>query len=109
MSSVMNYAVRPILEVAVPSCQRGFIPGRNFGVNVLELDVHARCQSVAPSGSLDYPVLFSLDFGQAFPSLNQDFLMFVLSCLGLPDILLTFIARLYEAIEGVASLKGEFV
>eukprot|EP00959_Pyramimonas_sp_CCMP1952_P074127 1549118-Pyramimonas_sp.AAC.1 len=35
--------------------------------------------------------------------------MFVLSCLGLPDILLTFIGRLYEAIEGVASLKGEFV
>eukprot|EP00959_Pyramimonas_sp_CCMP1952_P435910 9127994-Pyramimonas_sp.AAC.1 len=35
--------------------------------------------------------------------------MFVLSCLGLPDVPLTFIARLYEAIEGVASLKGEFV
>eukprot|EP00959_Pyramimonas_sp_CCMP1952_P082456 1723107-Pyramimonas_sp.AAC.1 len=35
--------------------------------------------------------------------------MFVLSCLGFPEVRLTFIARLCEAIEGVASLKGEFV
>eukprot|EP00959_Pyramimonas_sp_CCMP1952_P162567 3399023-Pyramimonas_sp.AAC.1 len=50
------------------------VPGRNLGYNILELDVSSRALSVAPAGSSDIPVLCALDFGQAFPSLNQDFL-----------------------------------
>eukprot|EP00959_Pyramimonas_sp_CCMP1952_P006659 138964-Pyramimonas_sp.AAC.1 len=78
LSSVMNRALQPLIHHIVPPCQRGFVGGRNFGVNILELDAHARELSVGPPGSSDIPLLFSLDFGQAFPSLNQEFMACVL-------------------------------
>eukprot|EP00959_Pyramimonas_sp_CCMP1952_P326673 6838084-Pyramimonas_sp.AAC.1 len=57
-----------------PRSQRGFIPKRNFGTNVLELDVASRVYSSAPGATTDMPALVALDFGAAFPSLAQAFM-----------------------------------
>eukprot|EP00959_Pyramimonas_sp_CCMP1952_P108701 2272938-Pyramimonas_sp.AAC.1 len=106
LSATMNAALRPILERVAPPCQRGFVPGRNFGLNVLELDVSSRLLSCTPHGSRDLPILYSLDYGQAFPSLNQEFLLFILGALRLPEAILMFAGFLHEAIEGIAISMG---
>eukprot|EP00959_Pyramimonas_sp_CCMP1952_P124561 2604600-Pyramimonas_sp.AAC.1 len=55
ISAVVNHATRPALQALAPPCQRGFVPGRNFGVNILELDVSSRILSVRPHASRDIP------------------------------------------------------
>ncbi|CAK0846616.1 unnamed protein product, partial [Prorocentrum cordatum] len=109
ISSTVNRAIRPALVALAPPCQRGFIPGRNFGNNILELDVSSRQMSVVPHGSADIPLLYSLDFGQAFPSLNQDFLILSLRALKLPDAFVPFVTFLYASVEGVVSHLGTLV
>ncbi|CAK0857630.1 unnamed protein product, partial [Prorocentrum cordatum] len=109
ISSTVNRAIRPALVSLAPPCQRGFIPGRNFGNNILELDVSSRQMSVVPHGSTDIPVLYSLDFGQAFPSLNQDFLILSLRALKLPEAFVSFVTFLYASVEGVVSHLGSLV
>ncbi|CAK0826931.1 unnamed protein product, partial [Prorocentrum cordatum] len=94
---------------AAESAKRGFIPGRNFGNNILELHVSSRQMSVVPHGSTDIPVLYSLDFGQAFPSLNQDFLILSLRALKLPEAFVSFVTFLYASVEGVVSHLGSLV
>eukprot|EP00959_Pyramimonas_sp_CCMP1952_P133983 2802624-Pyramimonas_sp.AAC.1 len=90
LSATMNAALRPVLERIAPPCQRGLVPGRNFGLNVLELDVSGRQLSCTPQGSRDLPILYSLDYGQAFPSLNQELVLFILEALRLPEAILKF-------------------
>eukprot|EP00959_Pyramimonas_sp_CCMP1952_P064304 1342920-Pyramimonas_sp.AAC.1 len=53
--------------------QRGFIAGRQFTSNILELDMMARVASLQPVVHERNPMLVALDFGQAFPSLSQEF------------------------------------
>ncbi|CAK0788059.1 unnamed protein product [Prorocentrum cordatum] len=106
LSATMNAALRPILARVAPPCQRGFVPGRNFGLNILELDASSRQLSCTPHGSRDLPILYSLDYGQAFPSLNQEFVLFIIGALRLPEAILKFAGFLYEAIEGVAVSMG---
>ncbi|CAK0820581.1 unnamed protein product, partial [Prorocentrum cordatum] len=67
ISAAVNHATRPALQALAPLCQRGFVPGRNFGVNILELDVSSRMLSVTPRASRDIPVLFSLGIMQGCP------------------------------------------
>eukprot|EP00959_Pyramimonas_sp_CCMP1952_P124706 2607597-Pyramimonas_sp.AAC.1 len=81
-------SVRPALHRAVPACQRGFVPERNFGLNALELGAAGRQLSSFPSESQDIPTLFSLDFGHAFLPLKQDYLMLALASLQLASTFL---------------------
>eukprot|EP00959_Pyramimonas_sp_CCMP1952_P401004 8402801-Pyramimonas_sp.AAC.1 len=52
--------------------------------------------------------MYFLDFGQAFPSLNQDFLQFLLGSMGLPPPRVDFARFLCSAIEGLVQMKGVF-
>ncbi|CAK0878162.1 unnamed protein product [Prorocentrum cordatum] len=108
ISAVVNHAARPALQAMAPQCQRGSVPGRNFGVNILELDVSSRILSVTPHASRDTPVLYPLDFGQAFPSLNQDFLTLCHSLMGPPGPLVQFASSIYSSVEGATLHQGHF-
>eukprot|EP00959_Pyramimonas_sp_CCMP1952_P053270 1114241-Pyramimonas_sp.AAC.1 len=59
------------LSLALPhnlcDIQRGFVMGRNFGQNVVEIDGFARLYSADPSAASLKPALVSYDFGAAFP------------------------------------------
>ncbi|CAK0810355.1 unnamed protein product, partial [Prorocentrum cordatum] len=101
LSSVMNRVLEPVVQAVAPASQRGFIRGRNFCYNVLELDVHARLASQHPLAVRRYPVLVGFDYGQAFPSLSQSFLLQLLGSLGLPAEILAFVGWMYLAVEGV--------
>ena len=68
--AVANQRIKLPLARAARSAQRGFIAGRNFCTNALEMDSYARCLSVAPQAMQDQPAMLLFDFGSAFPSLR---------------------------------------
>eukprot|EP00959_Pyramimonas_sp_CCMP1952_P132620 2772934-Pyramimonas_sp.AAC.1 len=80
----MNRILEPVVQAVAPASQRGFIRGRNFCHNVLELDIHARLAPQHPLAERRSPILVGFDYGQAFPSLSQSFLLQLLGPLGLP-------------------------
>ena len=64
--------------------QRGFIGGRNFGANILELDVWSRVTGLEDDAPSRLPILVSFDYGQAFPSIARAWIFRVLASLDLP-------------------------
>eukprot|EP00959_Pyramimonas_sp_CCMP1952_P159850 3343387-Pyramimonas_sp.AAC.1 len=74
ISATFNHAIAPIIQMTTSSAQRGFIAGRQFTSNILELDMMARVASLQPAVHERNPLLVALGFGQAFPSLSQAFL-----------------------------------
>eukprot|EP00959_Pyramimonas_sp_CCMP1952_P374590 7845039-Pyramimonas_sp.AAC.1 len=74
ISATLNVAFWPIVQQTTSRTQRGFIAGRQFTSNILELDVMARTASLHPRARDQQPIPVALDFGQAFPSLSQQYL-----------------------------------
>eukprot|EP00959_Pyramimonas_sp_CCMP1952_P339510 7110347-Pyramimonas_sp.AAC.1 len=74
ISATLNVAFSPIVQQTTSRSQREFIAGRQFTSNILELDVMARTAPFHPRASDQQPILVALDFGQAFPSLSQQYL-----------------------------------
>ena len=83
ISAVTNNSLK--FDIARDACstQRGFLPGRNFVNNIVDLDAVARIY--ASDSSLFHPVLAFWDFGSAFPSLIHAWLFIILRVIGLPD------------------------
>eukprot|EP00959_Pyramimonas_sp_CCMP1952_P445389 9325276-Pyramimonas_sp.AAC.1 len=63
ISATLNQAIAPIIQ---RTTQRGFIAGRLFTSNILELGMMARVASLQPAVLERNPLLVALDFGQAF-------------------------------------------
>ncbi|CAK0894693.1 unnamed protein product, partial [Prorocentrum cordatum] len=109
MTSVVNRSLRKVVEEVVPCSQRGFVVGRNFGYNVIELDGIGRLAAAHPCSDLCDPLLISFDYGQAFPSLSQEYLLMLMNKLGLPGPLMWFLSWLYLAIQGVVAHAGQLI
>eukprot|EP00959_Pyramimonas_sp_CCMP1952_P443334 9281547-Pyramimonas_sp.AAC.1 len=71
-------AIRPLTQAlprGLAEPQRGFVPSRTFGNNIVELDAVARRTSMEPGVERRCPALVSYDFGQAFPSMSQKWMI----------------------------------
>eukprot|EP00959_Pyramimonas_sp_CCMP1952_P242816 5075552-Pyramimonas_sp.AAC.1 len=64
--------------------QRGFIPTRNLGMNIFELDAYARMAGLEPSASERLPLLLAFDYSHAFLSVSHEWSFLVLSACSLP-------------------------
>eukprot|EP00959_Pyramimonas_sp_CCMP1952_P107976 2257674-Pyramimonas_sp.AAC.1 len=106
LTATMNIAIRKPLDRFVPRDQRGFMKGRNFCQNILEVDALVRVHSARPEADDRCPMLYALDYGHAFPSLSQEFVILVLRKMGCPIGFLMFVETLYDSIEGVMSVQG---
>eukprot|EP00959_Pyramimonas_sp_CCMP1952_P420957 8818396-Pyramimonas_sp.AAC.1 len=73
-TAAINRSMRPLVDSVVPCAQRGFVVGRNFGYHILELDGLGGVAASHPLASSRLPLLVSFDFGQAFPSISQQFI-----------------------------------
>eukprot|EP00959_Pyramimonas_sp_CCMP1952_P024615 516602-Pyramimonas_sp.AAC.1 len=73
---------------------------RNFCMHILEVDALSRARAARPEADDVCPVLYALDYGHAFRSLSQVFVVLVLVEMGCPQALIGFIAILYDAIQG---------
>ncbi|CAK0843439.1 unnamed protein product [Prorocentrum cordatum] len=106
LTATVNVALQEPLAKIIPISQRGFVRGRNFGYNILEVVLESRWHSAQPDAVQKSPITVSFDFAQAFPSLNQLFLVMVLRRFGFPEAVIEFVIELYAAVLAVAAIAG---
>ena len=99
-STINRKLLEPTLALT-PMMQRGFCKGRQFMVNVVELDafmrLHNSCfEGKLPEGVQWLPILALYDLCNAFPSIAHDWLFNVLLCLRLPPLIYNIIWHLYQ-------------
>eukprot|EP00959_Pyramimonas_sp_CCMP1952_P300938 6296149-Pyramimonas_sp.AAC.1 len=87
------------LPLITNSLQRGFIPSRNFGNNIIELDAASPIYSTPQNASVAMPYLLSFDFQQAFPSAAHEWIHFVLRQMQLPSFIRWFFAELHRCVQ----------
>ena len=64
--------------------QRGFVTGRLFTENIVDLDTTSRTFSnIEPVSNI--PVICTFDFAAAFPSVNHSWILRILRASGFPD------------------------
>ncbi len=68
VAGVVNFLMKGPVAAGAAKCQRGFIVGRNFCSNIVDLDCRARVVSMQPDVMTSMPALLALDFEAAFPS-----------------------------------------
>ena len=109
IAGTINHSLKPIINDNACKLQRGFIAGRSFLNNIVDLDSFARLFSYPSKGeggksdgtaevSIRFPpagvscrnncllpILCFFDFAAAFPSILHDYLLAILSLIGLPS------------------------
>jgi hypothetical protein len=98
-SSIKHAVARDACEL-----QRGFIHGRNFVNNIIELDAFGRAYAADPS--LFFALMAFFDFGSAFPSLIHEFLFIVLRAVNIPEGAFNLISSLYFLVAAVGRVEG---
>ena len=106
VAAVTNNCLK--FDVARDACsaQRGFLPGRNFVDNIVDLDAYARIY--ASDSSLFLPLLAFWDFGSAFPSLIHEWLFIILRVIGFPTGAYNIISALYAEVVAIGRIAGSF-
>ena len=84
--------------------QRGFLAGRHFTDNVIELDMMGRALAL-DRGNL-FPVLSFFDFRAAFPSVSNEWLVICFSACGLPAAYSNLLVSFYINVFAYGSLDG---
>ena len=82
IAATINHSLKPLINDNACKLQRGFIAGRNFLNNIVDLDSFARIFS-DPSNQFLWPILCLYDFAAAFPSILHDYLLAILFKIGL--------------------------
>ena len=77
-------SVRQVLVLKAAPTQRGFVPGRQLGMNILDIDTEARITGLRGRAESRMPLLLLFDYAQAFPSMYHDWLHHALLCMALP-------------------------
>eukprot|EP00973_Karenia_brevis_P037323 5145202-Karenia_brevis.AAC.1 len=93
ISKSQAYAVYPVLQQNASHVQRGFIPGRYYLANVLELDGFAHLWSFKETRDFcQRPgVMAFYDFCKAFPSIAIVWIIRVLTVSGAPEGLVNYV------------------
>jgi len=99
---VLNDKLSAPINQGACSLQRGFIKGRNFVNNIIDLDAHAR--AYATDTEVNFPVMAMYDYGAAFPSLSQDFLFLALDAAGLTPGMYNIAWGIYSMVSGIGRL-----
>eukprot|EP00973_Karenia_brevis_P009063 1226564-Karenia_brevis.AAC.1 len=94
MCSSIDHSLCPQVQQTASKLQRGFIRGRHFTDNIVELDVVGRVAPLMPTSFLPLMVLF--DFSAAFASVSHLWLFEILKAMGAPIGLLNFVHFMYS-------------
>ena len=103
VASSARYAWEATFSSWVLPRQQGFLRGRSILRNLLDVDTAAMHTSLMHEAGAC--VLF--DFSSAFPSISQDYLLKVLTTIGLPSTAINFISALYDNSYCRIQLNGE--
>lgn len=102
VAGVQNRAIRPACLTLTPENQRGFCPGRQFGVNVVVLDAFMRVFNLiaGPVGELppidNIPIMALYDIANAFPTIAHVWLHSVLHAITVNPRICKLIKMLYH-------------
>ena len=89
--------------------QRGFVHGRNFVLNILELDVFSRVFTNSSRSSLPPAILVFFDLLVAFPTLAIAWLFQVLEATGAPLGFCIYVESMYIDLLHVIQYRGSMV
>jgi hypothetical protein len=107
ISGAIHYVTKAPVAKCASRLQNGFIHGRNFLNNIVDLDSHARVFSMQKD--LNVPIMLFTDFGSAFPSLIHEWLFIVLKASGMPDGLVNFFKGIYFIALAVGRVQADAV
>jgi len=108
-------SLEPQYKQITHRCQNGFVGGRNFLNNLLDLDsagriysmkYHSECSNRNPS---NIPVLPTYDFEAAFPHVKQAWVWKVLKHRRLPDDYIHLFQGIYHMASGVVRHNNAFI
>lgn len=85
VAGLFNWQATPLVKRLAAPIQRGFVRGRQFMENLIEIDGEARAISALAVTSGIPSFLVSFDFRQAFPSMLHPWLMLTLEVYQLPQ------------------------
>jgi len=97
--AVLNRKIRHPIRTAACKIQRGFIVGRNFVDNIVDLDTVARIYGMNPLSLL--PLLALYDFGAAFPSVIHQWLFLCLQFAGIPEGMMNIFYEMYSFVAAL--------
>ena len=95
VASVYNRKISSIAPQHIHPAQRGFVKGRHFVQNILDLDTQARMFSMTQSPS-DMPALVFWDYEAAFPSVSHEWIFAMLRICLVPESYISVIEMLYH-------------
>lgn len=104
IAAVTNGSLKRGVSGGACEVQRGFIQGRNFVNNIIELDAWSR--AYAGVVSLFFPLLACFDFGSAFPSLIHAWLFIAMQAAGVPHGAFHLIESLYHVVSAFGRISG---
>ena len=112
ISGCIGHVITPATLAITPVCQRGFCRGRQFALNVVDLDAYMRVYNACfdfdqvLENIKNIPCTPLYDFCNAFPTLLHAWLFLVLKIYGLPTHLWWAINWLYTNVTAYSSGTG---
>ena len=105
IATVTNTKIKSTLSTKSNAIQQGFIHGRTFLKNIVEIDTSARLMS---NESLpgDLPCLAFFDYANAFGSVMHSWIFLVLSESGWPSGFINLIRGIYNICSAYTSVGG---
>ncbi|CAK0837080.1 unnamed protein product, partial [Prorocentrum cordatum] len=104
IASAVNFKLKSMIDRGASKAQRGFITGRDFLEDLVELDAMPRVASMCAleqARGWEEPTLLSFDFAHAFPSLLHDWMWWVLEAWTAPLGLEHLLKESYANVEVV--------
>ena len=107
--------LEPQYKLITSKCQNGFVAGKNFLNNLLDLDsagriysmkYHSECTNLNPS---NIPTLATYDYEAAFPNLIQKWIWLVLKHRKLPEDFIRLFQGIYHMASGVIKHNNKWI
>jgi endonuclease/exonuclease/phosphatase family metal-dependent hydrolase len=102
VAAIMNVALERCVANKISGMQRGFVPGRQMLLNLIDVDTAA--QKISVKSSRGAIILF--DFRAAFPSMNHSFIWETLKMAGIPTDFIDAIRALYSDNKHLIKIDG---
>ena len=95
ISTVISRQLMHVAQSSVAWCQRGFISGRVFLQNLVDIDAISRVWCMQENAEAASPCLALMDQRNAFGRVEHGWITSVLRFIGCPDYLIDFISDMF--------------
>ena len=104
VAAILNASLERCVAQRISAMQRGFIPGRQMLMNIIDIDTAAQIISLKSKRG----AIILLEFRAAFPSMGHEFMWDTLKAAGIPDEFIAAIQSLYKENRHRIRIGGRF-